>query len=193
MEIKVDRYLRKAKKWQEELKTLRQIVLDCGLEEEYKWMHPCYTHRGANIVLIHEFKDYCALLFFKGVLMKDPEGILIQQTENVQDRRQVRFTNVQEIIALEATLKAYILEAIAIEKAGLKVTYKNTTDFEVPEELRTKFAEDPHFKRAFEALTPGRQKAYLLHFGQAKQAKTREARIEKYRPKILDGKGLLDD
>jgi uncharacterized protein YdeI (YjbR/CyaY-like superfamily) len=192
MDIKVDRYLKKVGKWQEELAKLREIVLNCGLAEEYKWMHPCYTYRDANIVLIHEFKDYCALLFFKGVLMKDPQGILIQQTENVQDRRQVRFTNMQEIIAQEAVVKAYILEAIAIEKAGLKVTYKKTTDFEVPEELTRKFKKDPDFERAFNALTPGRQKAYLLHFGQAKQARTREARIDKYLPKILDGKGLLD-
>ncbi len=193
MDIKVDRYLKKVGKWQEALAKLRDIVLNCGLAEDYKWMHPCYTYRDANIVLIHEFKDYCALLFFKGVLMKDPEGILIQQTENVQDRRQLRFTTVEEITALEAVIKTYIFEAIEIEKAGLKVTYKKTSDFEIPEELTRKFTEDPDFKRAFEALTPGRQKAYLLHFGQAKQAKTREARIEKYLPKILDGKGLLDD
>jgi uncharacterized protein YdeI (YjbR/CyaY-like superfamily) len=193
MDTKIDLFFSKASAWQAEYKKLRQIILDCGLVETYKWMHPCYTYRDANIVLIHGFKEYCALLFIKGVLMKDPEDILIQQTENVQDRRQVRFTNVQNIIAQEATLKAYILEAIAIEKAGLKVTYKKTTDFDVPEELTWKFKEDPDFKRAFKALTPGRQKAYLLHFGQAKQAKTREARIEKYLPNILDGKGLLDD
>ena len=192
MNPKVDEFLSKAKKWQEEMTKLRSIVLDCGLNEEVKWMHPCYTYQNSNVVLIHGFKEYCALLFFKGALLKDTEGILIQQTENVQAGRQIRFTNVQEIVELEATIKAYIFEAIEVEKAGLKVELKKTKDYPVPEEFQTKLNEHLALKAAFEALTPGRQRAYLFHFSQPKQSKTRESRIEKCIPQILDGKGLND-
>ncbi|MED4056861.1 YdeI family protein [Niallia taxi] len=189
---KVDEFINKAKSWQEEYVKLRSIILDCELTEEFKWMHPCYTLNNKNIVLIHGFKEYVALLFHKGALLKDPEGILVQQTENVQAARQIRFTNLQEIVEKEAVLKAYIHEAIAVEEAGLEVELKKNEEYSVPEELQQKFAENPAFKEAFEALTPGRQRAYLLHFSQAKQAKTREARIEKYLPHILEGKGLND-
>lgn len=189
---KVDAFINKAKSWQEEYIKLRSIILDCELTEEFKWMHPCYTQNNKNIVLIHGFKEYVALLFHKGALLKDPEGILVQQTENVQAARQIRFTNLQEIVEKEALLKAYIHEAIAVEEAGLEVELKKNEEYSVPEELQQKFAENPAFKEAFEALTPGRQRAYLLHFSQAKQAKTREARIEKYLPHILEGKGLND-
>ncbi|MCM3213975.1 YdeI family protein [Niallia taxi] len=189
---KVDEFINNAKSWQEEYVKLRSIILDCELTEEFKWMHPCYTLNNKNIVLIHGFKEYVALLFHKGVLLKDPEGILVQQTENVQAARQIRFTNLQEIVEKEAVLKAYIHEAIAVEEAGLEVELKKNEEYSVPEELQQKFAENPAFKKAFEALTPGRQRAYLLHFSQAKQAKTREARIEKYLPHILEGKGLND-
>ncbi|WP_394772481.1 YdeI family protein [Mucilaginibacter sp.] len=189
---KVDFYFNKAKKWQEEIEKLRAIALDCGLTEELKWGCPCYTWQGNNIVLIHTFKEYCAFLFFKGVLLNDVEGILVQQTENVQSARQVRFTNIDEIVELTATLKAYIHEAIEVEKAGLKVEFKKTDEFSMPDEFRYKLDRIPALKTAFEALTPGRQKGYLLHFSQAKQSKTREARVEKYIPQILDGKGLDD-
>ncbi|MGG0738544.1 YdeI/OmpD-associated family protein [Niallia taxi] len=189
---KVDEFINKAKSWQEEYIKLRSIILDCELTEEFKWMHPCYTQNNKNIVLIHGFKEYVALLFHKGALLKDLEGILVQQTENVQAARQIRFTNLQEIVEKEALLKAYIHEAIAVEEAGLEVELKKNEEYSVPEELQQKFAENPAFKEAFEALTPGRQRAYLLHFSQAKQAKTREARIEKYLPHILEGKGLND-
>lgn len=189
---KVDEFINKAKSWQEEYVKLRSIILDCELTEEFKWMHPCYTLNNKNIVLIHGFKEYVALLFHKGALLKDPEGILVQQTENVQAARQIRFTNLQEIVEKEAVLKACIHEAIAVEEAGLEVELKKNEEYSVPEELQQKFAENPAFKEAFEALTPGRQRAYLLHFSQAKQAKTREARIEKYLPHILEGKGLND-
>ena len=189
---KVDEFLNKAKTWKEEYEVLRNIVLDCELTEEYKWMHPCYTLDGKNIVLIHGFKEYCALLFHKGALLKDAKGILIQQTENVQAARQIRFTTVQEIIDMESDLKDYIKEAIAIEKAGLKVALKKNEDYDIPEELLTKFNEQPALKQAFEALTPGRQRAYIFYFSQAKQAKTRVSRIEKYTQQILDGKGLND-
>lgn len=189
---KVDEFLSKAKKWQEEYETLRNIVLDCDLTEEFKWMHPCYTFEKKNIVLIHGFKEYCALLFHKGALLQDTHGILIQQTENVQGARQIRFTNVQEIVATETILKAYIHEAIEVEKAGLEVNFKNNTEFIVPEELQNKFDEIPALKNAFEALTPGRQRAYILHFSQPKQSKTRESRVEKCMQKILNGKGLKD-
>ncbi|MFF2015890.1 YdeI family protein [Paenibacillus sp. NPDC058177] len=189
---KVDEFLGKAKKWKEEYEKLRNIVLDCGLTEEYKWMHPCYTHENKNIVLIHGFKDYCALLFHKGALLKDANGILIQQTENVQAARQIRFTNIQEIVELEAILKAYINEAIEVEKSGLEVELKKNTEYTIPEELQNKFDEIPGLKDAFEALTPGRQRAYILYFSDAKQAKTRTARVEKYMQHILDGKGLND-
>ncbi|MBL3645294.1 YdeI family protein [Bacillus sp. RHFB] len=189
---KVDEFLGKAKKWKEEYETLRNIVLDCELTEEFKWMHPCYTFENKNIVLIHGFKEYCALLFHKGALLQDPHGLLIQQTENVQGARQIRFTNVQEIVATESILKAYIHEAIEAEKAGLEVEFKKNEEFIIPEELHNKFDDIPALKTAFEALTPGRQRAYILYFSQAKQSKTRESRIEKCMQKILDGKGLKD-
>ncbi|MBT2605239.1 YdeI family protein [Peribacillus frigoritolerans] len=189
---KVDEFLGKAKKWKEEYETLRNIVLDCELTEEFKWMHPCYTFENKNIVLIHGFKEYCALLFHKGALLQDAHGLLIQQTENVQGARQIRFTNVQEIVATESILKAYIHEAIEVEKAGLEVEFKKNEEFIIPEELHNKFDDIPALKTAFEALTPGRQRAYILYFSQAKQSKTRESRIEKYMQKILDGKGLKD-
>ncbi|MGN7283359.1 YdeI/OmpD-associated family protein [Shouchella clausii] len=188
---KVDEFLKNAKKWKEEYKKLREIILDCDLTEEFKWMHPCYTFENKNIVLIHGFKDYCALLFHKGALLKDAHGILIQQTENVQAARQIRFTNIEEIIEKELILKDYIDEAIAVEKAGLKVNQDNT-NLNIPEELQNKFDEMPALKTAFEALTPGRQRAYILYFSGAKQPKTRAARVEKYVQKILDGLGLKD-
>jgi len=189
---KVDVFIGKSKKWKKEYEKLRDIVLDCELTEEFKWMHPCYTLQNKNIVIIHGFKEYCALLFHKGALLKDTHGILIQQTENVQAARQIRFTNVQEIIDMEPVLKAYIHEAIEVEKAGLEVTFKKNTEYVIPEELQTKFDESPALKTAFEALTPGRQRAYLLHFSGPKQSKTRESRVEKYMQQILDGKGLND-
>ena len=192
MHPKVDGYLRKATKWQAELKKLRLITLDCGLTEELKWGHPCYTFQKSNIVLIHGFKEYCALLFFKGALLKDANGILIQQTENVQAARQIRFTNVQEIVRMETTLQAYIREAIEVEKAGLKVNFKKTSEFKIPEEFRNKLDETPALKPAFDALTPGRQRAYLFYFSQPKQSKTRESRVEKCMQQILNGKGLND-
>ncbi len=189
---KVDDYLSKAKKWREESERLRHIVLDCDLTEEYKWMHPCYTFEKKNVVLIHGFKEYCALLFHKGALLKDPHGILVQQTENVQAARQIRFTHLQEILDLEPILKEYILEAIEVEKAGLEVTLKKDTEFIIPEELQEKFDESPDLKAAFEALTPGRQRAYILYFSQPKQSKTRVSRVENCMERILSGKGLKD-
>jgi len=192
MNPKVDGFLRKAAQWKEEFEKLRAIVLDCGLTEDFKWMHPCYTLDNKNIVLIHGFKDYCALLFHKGALLKDPRGILIRQTENVQAARQIRFTSVQQIVELEDVLKAYIHEAVEVEKAGLEVELKKNTDFTIPEELEHQFAAIPGLKPAFDALTPGRQRAYLLHFAQPKQAKTRESRIAKCVQQILEGKGLND-
>lgn len=192
MNPKVDEFLGKAKQWKEEYEKLRCIVLDCELTEEFKWMHPCYTFEKKNIVLIHGFKEYCALLFNKGALLQDAQGILIQQTENVQAARQIRFTNVQEIVEMETILKAYIYEAIEIEKAGLEVNFKKNTEYIIPEELQNKFDEIPALKTAFEALTPGRQRAYILHFSGPKQSKTRESRVEKYTQQILNGKGLND-
>ncbi|MCM3790850.1 YdeI/OmpD-associated family protein [Domibacillus indicus] len=192
MTSKVDEYLSKAKEWKEEYEKLRNIVLDCELSEEFKWMHPCYTFEKKNIVLIHGFKEYCALLFHKGALLQDAHGILVQQTENVQSGRQIRFTNVREIVEMEPILKTYIYEAIEIEKAGLEVNLKKTSEFIIPEELQNKFDEIPALKTAFEALTPGRQRAYILYFSKAKQSKTRESRVEKYTPQILNGKGLND-
>ena len=192
MNPKVDFYFNKAGKWQEEVEHLRSIVLDCGLTEELKWGCPCYTFRESNIVLIHVFKEYCALLFFKGALLSDTHNILIQQTENVQAARQIRFTNAGEIAGQRSILKAYIYEAIEVEKAGLKVNLKQTEDFAVAQEFQQKLNTIPALKTAFEALTPGRQKAYLLHFSQPKQASTREARVEKWMPQILNGKGLND-
>ncbi|WP_073134631.1 YdeI/OmpD-associated family protein [Chryseolinea serpens] len=192
MNPKVDWFFNKAKKWQEEFDRLRTIVLDCGLTEELKWGCPCYTLEGNNIVLIHGFKEYCALLFMKGALLKDAKGILIQQTENVQVARQIRFTDLEEIVHLESTLKSYIKEAIKLEKAGVKAPLKKTSEFKMPEEFKNVLDETPALKKAFNALTPGRQRGYLLYFSSAKQAKTREARIEKYMPQILKGKGLED-
>lgn len=189
---KVDDFFIKSKKWKQEYETLRNIVLDCRLTKDFKWMHPCYTFHNKNIVLIHGFKEYCALLFHKGALLQDPHGILIQQTENVQAARQIRFTNVQEIVEMETILKAYIHEAIEVEKAGLEVDFKKHTDFIIPEELRNKFDEIPALKTAFEALTPGRQRAYILYFSDPKQSKTRVSRVEKYMQHILNGKGLND-
>jgi uncharacterized protein YdeI (YjbR/CyaY-like superfamily) len=193
MNPQVDEYLRKAKKWQEESKKLRRIVLDCGLTEEPKWGKPCYTFQGTNVAIIQGFKEYCALLFCKGALLKDANRILIQQTENVQAARQIRFTNVPEIVGMEPIVKAYIHEAIEVEKAGLDVNYKKTSEFAVPAELQTKLDATPALKKAFKALTPGRQRAYLLYFGAPKQSKTRESRIEKCTPQILKGQGLNDD
>jgi uncharacterized protein YdeI (YjbR/CyaY-like superfamily) len=189
---KVDGYIRKNKQWQEELETLRTAVLDCGLTEEVKWKVPCYTFEDSNIVLMHVFKEYCALLFPKGALLKDEYDILVQQTKNVQSARQIRFSEVDEIVEMEPILKAYIDEAIAVEKAGLEVEFKETSDFDMPEEFQTKLDESPELKAAFEALTPGRQRGYLLYFSGAKQAKTRASRAERYRQHILEGKGLND-
>lgn len=189
---KVDFFFEEDSKWQEIYKALRTILLDCQLTEELKWGAPCYTFQNGNVVLIHGFKEYCALLFFKGALLSDAESILVQQTTNVQAGRQVRFTNMKQVTSLKPVLKTYIYEAIEIEKAGLKVELKKTTDFDVPEEFEQKLKEVPRLRTAFEALTPGRQRAYLFYFSQAKQAKTREARVEKYIQKILDGKGLED-
>lgn len=192
MNPKVDAFLDGSEKWQKEMKILRKIVLDCNLTEELKWGVPCYTVNKNNVVLIHAFKEYCALLFIKGSLLSDSHSILIQQTENVQAGRQVRFTHIDQITEQEAILKAYIFEAVEIEKAGMKVVFKKTSDYQLPEELTTKFNEIPQFKTAFEALTPGRQRAYIFYFSQARQAKTRETRIENCIPKILMGKGLND-
>jgi len=192
MNPKVDWFFDKATQWQEEYEKLRMICLDCGLTEELKWGQPCYTLNNANIVLIHGFKEYCALLLFKGALLNDPNGILIQQTDNVQSPRQIRFTSAKEIVQLEPVLKAYIHNAIDVEKAGLKVELKKTTDFAVPEEFKTKLDSSPVLRAAFEALTPGRQRNYLFHFSKAKLSKTREERVQKAIPLILSGKGLDD-
>ncbi len=189
---KVDFYFNKNQKWQEEIEKLRMIVLDCGLSEELKWGCPCYTFQKSNIVLIHVFKEYCAFLFFKGSLLQDSNSILIQQTKNVQAARQIRFTNVREIIKMEPILKTYIHEAIEVEKAGLKVNLKTTSEYTIPEEFQHKLNETPALKTAFYKLTPGRQRAYLFYFSQPKQSKTREARIEKYIQHIITGKGLDD-
>ncbi|MGX9134814.1 YdeI/OmpD-associated family protein [Rummeliibacillus sp. JY-2-4R] len=192
LDQKVDEFLSKANKWRPEYELLRKIILDCKVTEEFKWMHPCYTFEKKNIVLMHGFKEYCALLFHKGALLKDTEGILVQQTENVQAARQIRFTNVQDIRKMETIIKAYINEAIEVEKAGLKVNLKEHSDYTIPEELQDKFEEMPALKTAFEALTPGRQRAYILYFSGAKQSKTRVSRVEKYVQPILEGKGLND-
>lgn len=192
MNPKVDFYFNKSNKWQEEIRQLRTIVLGCGLTEELKWGVPCYTLGKKNIVLIHVFKEYCAFLFFKGVLLKDAEGILIQQTENVQSGRQIRFTNVAEIVKMAPILKSYIYEAIEVEKAGLKVNLKKNTDFVIPEEFQRKLDKSTGLKTAFNALTPGRQRAYIFYFSAPKLSKTRESRIEKYAAQILNGKGLND-
>ncbi len=192
MNPKVDFFFRKAEQWQAEYEALRRIILDCQLTEELKWGCPCYTIEGSNIVLIHGFKEYCALLFMKGALFQDPNGILIQQTKNVQSALQIRFTSAQQILEMEPVLKAYIQEAIAVEEAGLEVEFKETEEFAVPEELINKLEEVPGFQDAFEALTPGRQRGYILYFSAPKQSKTRYARIDKYIPKIIEGKGLND-
>lgn len=193
MNPKVDAFIKRAEKWQEEFEKLRAILLDCGLTEELKWGKPCYSLQNSNVVIMQGFKEYCALLFCKGALLKDASGILIQQTENVQAARQLRFTNVQEIVKRARVVKAYIEEAMAVEKAGLEVTYKKTSEFKVPEEFQSKLDEVPALRKAFQALTPGRQRGYLLYFGGAKQSKTREARVEKWMPHILHGKGLDDE
>lgn len=192
MNPKVDWFFEKDTQWQKEYERMRTIALDCGLTEELKWGCPCYMYQNANIVLIHGFKEYCAYLLFKGALLNDPEGMLIQQTKNVQSARQIRFTNVKEIAKQERTLKAYIYEAIEVEKAGLKVQLKKTADYNIPEEFQIKLNKMPSLRKAFEALTPGRQRAYIFYFSQAKQSKTRESRVEKYMKKILSGKGLED-
>ena len=189
---KVDFYFTKTSKWREAYDALRTIVLDCGLTEELKWGCPCYTLQKSNIVLIHGFKEYAALLFMKGALLKDVKGILVQQTENVQAARQMRFTSVNEIVKLKPTIKAYIKQAIEVEKAGLKVALKKPSEFNMAEEFKNALDDMPELKTAFYKLTPGRQRGYLLHFSTAKQAKTREARIEKWVPQILKGKGLED-
>ncbi|MFW9768397.1 MAG: YdeI family protein [Candidatus Thorarchaeota archaeon] len=189
---KVDAFLNRAKKWQEEFERLRMITLDCGLTEEFKWGVPCYTFQKSNVVLIHGFKEYCAFLFVKGALLKDTKNILVQQTENTQAARQIRFTNLQEIVEMEPILKDYIKKAIEVEKSGLKVDFKKTREYKIPEEFQSKLNENPALKTAFDALTPGRQRAYLLYFSQPKQSKTRVSRIEKYMQKILDGKGMND-
>jgi len=193
MNPKVDFFFDKDTQWKKEFEQLRTIVLDCGLTEELKWGQPCYTYQHGNIVLIHGFKEYCALLFFKGALLNDTHGILIQQTENVQSARQVRFTNLKEIVKMERILKAYIYEAIEVEKAGLKVKLKKTKEYAIPEEFQSKLDKMPALRAAFEALTPGRQRGYLLYFSAPKQSKTRVARVEKYMKQILNGKGLEDD
>jgi len=189
---KVDAILSKEKRWKEEFEKLRAIILASGLTEELKWGSPCYTFEKRNVVLMHGFKEYCALLFFKGALLKDESGILIKQTQNVQSARQVRFTSVREIVKMKPILKAYLNEAIEVEKSGLKVNYKQTSDFTVAEEFQNKLDESPALKKAFRALTPGRQRAYLLYFSSAKQSKTRESRVGKCTPQILAGKGLDD-
>ena len=188
----VDFYFIKNEQWQKEITRLRSIILDCNLQEELKWGCPCYTSGGANIVLIHVFKEYCAVLFFKGALLKDDDQILIQQTKNVQAQRQVRFTSMQEVVKKESLLKQYIYQAIEVEKAGLKVELKKSSEFAVAEEFQKKLNSHPALKAAFKKLTPGRQRAYLLYFSAPKQPKTREGRVEKSIPLILAGKGLND-
>ncbi len=189
---KVDKFLNRTEKWHEEFTKLREIILDCGLKEDLKWGVPSYSFENKNIVLIHGFNEYCAILFHKGVLLKDPDQILIIQSENVQSARQVRFTNTQQILKLEPIIKKYINEAIDVEKAGLKVEFKKTEEFNMPEEFKEFLAEMPELKTAFEVLTPGRQRGYLLHFSAPKQSKTRVARIEKSIQQIFEGKGLMD-
>ncbi|MEO6906970.1 MAG: YdeI family protein [Abditibacteriaceae bacterium] len=192
MNPKVDWYFDRAETWQEEVRQLRTIILDCGLTEELKWGKPCYTLGKSNIVLIHTFKEYCALLFMKGALLKDAKCILIQQTENVQSARQIRFTSVKDITKMKSTIKTYLHEAIEVEKAGMEVDFKKTKEFIIPEEFQNKLDETIALKSAFEELTPGRQRAYILYFSGAKQSKTRESRVEKYILRILDGLGLDD-
>ena len=188
----VEKYLARIKCWKDETEQLRRIILDTGLYEDYKWMHPCYTWHDNNVVLIHGFNDYCALLFFKGALLKDTDDMLVQQTENVQAARQIRFTNVKDILRQESAIKTYIYQAIEVEKSGQKVEMKKTADFEMADELAERLNNDPKLSEAFYSLTPGRQRGYLLYFSQAKQAKTRESRIDKCIPMIMEGKGLND-
>lgn len=188
----VDWYFEKPQKWQPELERLRLIVLDCLLTEELKWGVPCYTYQKRNVVLLHTFKEYCAVLFVKGALLADPDKLLTRQTQNVQAARQIRFSSLEAILAHEASIKAYIYEALAVEKAGLSVPLKQTAAYSVPDELNEKLTELPGLRTAFEALSPGRQRAYLLHFSAPKQAKTRRARVEKAIQPIMDGKGLTD-
>ncbi len=192
MNPKVDWFFSKPTKWQEAYSELRLLILDCGLSEELKWGCPCYTNKTNNIVLIHGFKEYCALLFMQGALLKDKKNVLVQQTANVQSARQLRFTNVEDILKNKSLIKSYVKEAIALDKAGLKVELKKTSEYNIPQEFQSVLNEMPELKTAFESLTPGRQKGYLLHFSSAKQSKTREARIEKFIPQILNGKGLDD-
>jgi uncharacterized protein YdeI (YjbR/CyaY-like superfamily) len=192
MNKEVDAIIKKAESWKEEFKKLRAIVLESGLEEEVKWGQPCYSLNGKNVLIIHGFKEYCAILFVKGALLKDPKGILVQQTENVQSARQIRFSSVKDIEKMEKAIKAYVKEAIENEKSGLKVELKKTSDYEVPDEFKIRLDKDRALKTAFESLTPGRQRAYLYYFSQAKQSATREARVEKCAPKILEGLGLDD-
>ena len=192
MNPKVDWFFAKDTHWQKEYEKLRKIILDCGLIEELKWGCPCYIFENTNIVLIHGFKEYCALLFFKGALLNDPNDLLIQQTKNVQSARQIRFTNAREIVKMEKILKAYVYEAIEVERAGLKVKLKKTSEFKIPEEFQKRLDKSTALKKAFDALTPGRQRAYIFYFSQAKQSKTREARVEKYLKQILNGKGIDD-
>ena len=192
MNPKVDAYLGRNERWLGALKELRRIVLETELTEDLKWGVPCYTLKNANVVLLHCFKEYCAILFVKGSLLKDPGRALIIQTDNVQAARQIRFTKVEEILKLEALIRAYLAEAVDVEKSGAKVEFKSAKEYAVPEEFQAELEGDPDFKVAFETLTPGRQKAYLLYFGGAKQAKTRQDRIEKYKAQILAGKGLDD-
>jgi uncharacterized protein YdeI (YjbR/CyaY-like superfamily) len=192
MNPKVDEYLSRTIKWQEEMEILRRIILDCGLTEELKWGKPCYTFQKSNVVIIQGFKEYCAIMFFKGALLKDANRTLIKPGKSTQAGRQIRFTKAQEIVEMESILKTYIHEAIEVEKAGLKVNFKKTSDFKIPEEFQTKLDEMPALKTAFDGLTPGRQRAYIYYFSTAKQSKTRESRVERYIQKILDGKGLND-
>jgi uncharacterized protein YdeI (YjbR/CyaY-like superfamily) len=192
MEPKVDEYINKSRKWQEELKKLRTILLGCQLNEEVKWGKPCYSFQKSNIVMMIGFKEYLAMMFFKGALLHDAHGLLVKAGDNSQASRQIRFTGVKQINEMETLLKTYVYEAIEVEKSGLKVSFKKTTDFDIPEEFQNKLDKNPSLKKAFESLTPGRQRAYLIYFSAAKQAKTRESRIEKYLPHILNGKGMDD-
>ncbi|RZM23460.1 MAG: hypothetical protein EOO88_26070 [Pedobacter sp.] len=192
MNPKVDFFFAVGRNWRNEVTELRRIVLSCGLHEELKWGNPCYVNQKSNVVLIHAFKEYCALLFFKGALMDNSKGLLVQQTENVQSARQIRFTNIEDILRLEADLKSYIFEAIEVDKAGLKVAFKEPAAFTVADEFQAKLDALPDLRTAFDDLTPGRHRAYYLHFSAPKQAKTRAARVEKFIPHILSGKGLTD-
>lgn len=192
MNPKVDLFLSKAKSWQEEMEKLRAIILDCGFTEDLKWGKPCYSFQDTNLLILQPFKDYCALMFFNGAQLNDTNGILVKPGENTQSGRQIRFTKLSEITKLKSVLKAYLYESIEAEKAGLKVILKKTSDYEIPEEFEKKLKTMPALKKAFEALTPGRQRAYLMHFSAAKQSKTRESRIDSYVQRILDGKGIGD-